>query len=236
MMRDIYAVNLVFQCNLNNRIQNSRHTYFCSRLPRISLQSANSKNNSGGLWSCLSILWHFKLKSAAWSDITWCNMMPWYLYLCCYSVQWSMLPWQIFPVTLMVLAGQVGPELHWPLAHQEVLGDPVTCSEWYLSCPETHCWKTPKEFFGGLTEDPGSPFRPGTKFASVPAMTYPGSPWVETQVDKSSRRPRHEFKSQQKAISLNQMHMLDLLFLLSVPLDQWVQVDPAIERKMKSDC
>lgn len=126
----------------NNRIQNSHHTYFCSRLPRISLQSANSKNNSGGLWTCLSILWHFKLNTVAWSDITWRNMMPWYL--CCYSVHWFMLPWQIFPVTLMVPPGQVGLELHWPLVHQEVPGDPVTCNEWYLSCPEAHCWKPPK--------------------------------------------------------------------------------------------
>lgn len=29
------------------------------------------------------------------------------------------------------------------------------------------------------------------------------------------------------------MHMLDLLSLLSVPLDQWFQVDPVMERNTK---
>lgn len=67
--------------------------------------------------------------------------------LCCVSVHWSMLPWQIFLVTLLVLVGQGCPAIHWHLGHQEVLGAPVTCSKLYLSCHEVCFWKTNKQMF-----------------------------------------------------------------------------------------
>lgn len=67
--------------------------------------------------------------------------------LCCVSVHWSILPWQIFLVTRLVLVGQVCPEIHWHLGHQEVLEAPVTCSKLYLSCPEFHISQKKKKMF-----------------------------------------------------------------------------------------